>query len=57
MYRHGLVGRSASIRIIERLSLADLANGFGEHLATLEQELGRVSAALRDLSRMERHSV
>ena len=42
---------------IERLSPDDLANGFGEHLATLEQELGRGSAALRDLSRMERHLV
>ena len=42
---------------IEQILPEDLASTFDEHLAALERELDRVSAALRELSRMERHLV
>jgi len=42
---------------IEQILPEDLATTFDEHLAALEWELDRVSAALRELGRMERHLV
>lgn len=42
---------------IERLSPDDLTSSLDGLLTALEQELGRVSAALGEVSRMERHLV
>lgn len=42
---------------IEQILPEDLASTFDERLAALERELERVSAALRELGRMERHLV
>jgi signal transduction histidine kinase/HPt (histidine-containing phosphotransfer) domain-containing protein/DNA-binding NarL/FixJ family response regulator len=51
---HDLQRRCAEI---EELTPSDVTHSFAEHLAALERELARVSAALRELGRSERHLV